>query len=206
MVLLAAFQTLLYRYTGQNDICVGSPIANRQYGETEGLIGMFVNTLAMRSQVEGEDTFAALLSRVKTTCLEAWEHQDAPFEKVVDILQPERNLAITPIFQVMMLLQNVETGLGGRFPRYRLDAVSANLTSRSHLRKGRMAWPRRSITVQICIKPDTIARMAGHFTALCRAITAAPTARVCDLEYVSEAEKHRLLTGFNHNPRRVPDG
>ena len=65
MMLLAAFKVLLYRYTGQNDICVGSPIANRQYGETEGLIGMFVNTLALRSQVEGEDTFAALLGKVK---------------------------------------------------------------------------------------------------------------------------------------------
>ncbi len=88
MILLAAFKVLLYRYTGQDDICVGSPIANRQYGETEGLIGMFVNILALRSQVEGEDTFAALLSQVKATCLEAYEHQDAPFEKVVDMLHP----------------------------------------------------------------------------------------------------------------------
>ena len=110
MILLAAFKVVLHRYTGQNDICVGSPIANRQHGETEGLIGMFVNTLALRSQVEGEDTFAALLSQVKATCLEAYERQDTPFEKVVDMLRPQRNLAISPIFQVMVILQNADMG------------------------------------------------------------------------------------------------
>src|SRR4029077_12157991 len=108
MVLLGAWKVLLYRYTGQNDICVGSPIANRQYGETEGLIGMFVNTLAMRSQGEEGGFFAALLANVKTTCLEAYEHQDAPFERVVDALHLERNLALTPLFQVMVILRNAE--------------------------------------------------------------------------------------------------
>src|SRR5262249_37770873 len=108
MVLLAAFKVLLYRYTGQEDLCVGGPIANRQYGETEGLIGMFVNTLALRSQVEGNDTFAGLLSQVKATCLEAYEHQDAPFEKVVEMAQPQRNMAVSPIFQVMVILQTAD--------------------------------------------------------------------------------------------------
>src|SRR5205085_7922869 len=124
MILLAVFNTLLHRYTGQNDICVGSPIANRQYGETEALIGMFANTLALRSQVEGDDTFSSLVSQVKATCLEAYEHQDAPFEKVVDILRPRRNLAITPIFQVMFILQNADIGrMDPRFPRLLLDSV-----------------------------------------------------------------------------------
>src|SRR5262249_49676566 len=114
MVLLAAFKVLLHRYTGQTDLCVGSPIANRQYGETEGLIGMFVNTLALRTQVEGEDTIATLLAKVKTTCLGAYEHQDAPFEKVVDLLRLPRNLAISPLFQVMLVLQNVDLGTPGQ--------------------------------------------------------------------------------------------
>jgi non-ribosomal peptide synthetase component F len=87
MVLLAAFKALLYRYTGQEDICLGSAIANRQYGETEELIGMFVNTLALRTQVRGSDAFTDLLSRVKRTCLEGYENQDAPFEKVVEAMQ-----------------------------------------------------------------------------------------------------------------------
>src|SRR5438132_11431137 len=124
MVLLASFKALLYRYTGQNDICVGSLIANRQYAETEGLIGMFFNTLALRSQVEAEDTFSSLLSQVKATCLEAYEHQEAPFEKVVDILRPQRNLAISPIFQVMLVLHNVETEKLDRYMQpYSLETV-----------------------------------------------------------------------------------
>ena len=88
-VLLAAVKVLLYRYTGQNDICVGTPIANRQYGETEGLIGMFVNTLVLRSQITGGDSFRELMAQVKAMCLEAYEHQDAPFEKVVELVQPQ---------------------------------------------------------------------------------------------------------------------
>src|SRR2546423_6746121 len=83
MVLLAAFKVLLYRYSGQTDICVGTPIANRQYVETEALIGMFANTLVLRDCIEGGKTFAALLSQVKATCLEAYEHQDAPFDTIV---------------------------------------------------------------------------------------------------------------------------
>src|SRR5262249_39083677 len=106
----APFKTLVHRYTGQSDLCVGSPIANRQYTETEDLIGMFVNTLALRTQVQGEDTFTSLLSKVKATCLEAYEHQDAPFERVVDALRLPRNLAISPLFQVMMILQNADMG------------------------------------------------------------------------------------------------
>src|SRR5262249_51490193 len=91
MVLLAAFKVVLYRYTGQDDISVGTPIANRQYGETEGLIGMFVNTLVLRDRVEGGDTFSGFLAQVRATCVEAYEHQDAPFEKIVDMLCPQRN-------------------------------------------------------------------------------------------------------------------
>ena len=93
MLLLAVFKVLLYRYTGQKDICVGTLIANRQYRETEGLIGMFANLLALRSQVEGGDRFTALLAQVKATCLEAYENQDAPFEKVVELLRPYRKVA-----------------------------------------------------------------------------------------------------------------
>ncbi|MBZ5526231.1 MAG: amino acid adenylation domain-containing protein, partial [Acidobacteriia bacterium] len=185
MVLLAAFQALLYRYTGQSDICTGSPIANRQYGETEGLIGMFVNTLALRSRIDGQDTFAALLSQVKATCLEAYEHQDAPFEKVVEMLQPVRNLAISPIFQVMMILQNVDTGTqDGRFPRYPLESniskfdLTALFTETPEGLSGSMKYS------TALYQPQTIERMAGHFTALCRAIIATPTATLCELDYI----------------------
>ncbi|HEX6097860.1 MAG TPA: amino acid adenylation domain-containing protein, partial [Thermoanaerobaculia bacterium] len=207
MALLAALKVLLHRYTGQNDLCVGSPIANRQYGETEGLIGMFVNTLAMRSQVEGSDSFAALLAKVKTTCLEAYEHQDAPFERVVDSLHVQRNLATTPLFQVMLILQNTErAALDASIQPYPLDASISKF----------------DLTVEFSSTPDgldaifeyntalykaeTIARMAGHFTALCEAIAAAPAAAIGELDYLGEAEKHALLAGYNDTAADYPKG
>ena len=106
MVLLAVFQLLLSRLSGQRDILVGSPIAGRSHRETEGMIGFFVNTLVMRTEVSGESTFRELLQAVKTTALEAYTHQDLPFEKLVTALSPERDLSRQPLFQVMFALQN----------------------------------------------------------------------------------------------------
>src|SRR5206468_4404832 len=106
MTLLAAFQTLLYRYAGQDQVVVGTPIANRTRSETEGLIGFFANTLALRGDLSGDPTFSELLGRMRETCLGAYAHQDLPFEKLVDELQPERSAGHSPIFQVMLMLQN----------------------------------------------------------------------------------------------------
>jgi hypothetical protein len=101
MTLLAAFQTLLYRYTQQEDIAVGSPIANRNRSEIEGLIGFFVNSLVLRTNLSGNPTFRELLSRVREVALGAYAHQDLPFEKLVEELHPERNLSQNPLFQVV---------------------------------------------------------------------------------------------------------
>ena len=106
MALLAAFQILLYRYTGQEDVVVGSPIANRNRTEVEELIGFFVNTLVLRTELSGRLTFKELLLRVRDVCLKAYAHQDLPFEKLVQELQPERDLSHNPLFQVMFVLQN----------------------------------------------------------------------------------------------------
>jgi amino acid adenylation domain-containing protein len=198
MILLAAFNTLLYRYTGQSDICIGTPIANRLYAGTEGLIGMFANTLALRSRIDGDDSFQDLLAKVKATCLEAYDHQDTPFEKVVDMLRPERNLASTPIFQVMVTLQNTAKGtVDGVFSRYPLEpGISKfDLTAAFAETAGGLAGSIEYSTA--LFRSQTIQRMARHFVALCRAITAAPGAKISNLVYLDGAEERQLLVDFN---------
>ncbi len=106
MVLLTAFNILLYKYTEQEDFLVGTPVANRSHSETENLIGCFINTLPLRADLSGDPDFLTLLKRVKSTALAAYDHQDIPFERLVDTLQPERDRSRTPLFQVMMVLQN----------------------------------------------------------------------------------------------------
>jgi len=106
MTLLAAFQTLLYRYTGQDKIVIGTPIANRNRAEIEGLIGFFVNTLALPTDLSGNPTFRELLSRVRQVAWGAYTFQDLPFEKLIEELQPQRDLSHSPLFQVMFVLQN----------------------------------------------------------------------------------------------------
>src|SRR5712692_8761933 len=106
MSLLAPFEVLLYRYSGQADISVGSPIAGRTRREVEELIGFFVNTLVLRTEIKGEESFRQLLRRVREVCLGAYGHQEVPFEKLVEELEPERSLSHSPLFQVMFVLQN----------------------------------------------------------------------------------------------------
>jgi amino acid adenylation domain-containing protein len=205
MTLLAAFKVLLYRYTGHEDICLGSPIANRQYEETQSLIGMFVNTLALRSQLEGGAPFISLLAQVKTTCLEAYEHQDTPFEKIVDLVQPERNLALSPLFQIMFILQNApKESTEQHIQSYPLKSdiskfdLTIALTDTLEGLEGSIEY-RTSLYNQ-----QTIERMVNHFTGLCQAIISTPTAKICTLDYISEGEKQKLLIDYNNTQTDSP--
>ncbi|ARU60222.1 hypothetical protein CBW65_03475 [Tumebacillus avium] len=209
MTLLAAYQTLLHRYTGQDDILVGSPIAGRTRRETEPLIGCFVNTLVMRTDLSGDPSFRDLLGRVKQTAVEAYAHGDMPFEKLVEFLDYERNLGYTPLFQTMFVLQNTP------FAALELSGVEMELFEIAH------NTAKFDLTLLISEEDGalsavfeyntdlfdrtTIERMAAHFGNLLNALAVDSTAPLSQLPLLSAAEKEELLYGWNDTAVPFPD-
>ncbi|MEG4966392.1 amino acid adenylation domain-containing protein [Microcoleus sp. B6-A1] len=202
MTLLAAFKTLLYRYTGQEDILVGSPIASRNSSETESLIGFFVNTLVLRSDLTGNPTFRELLARIREVSLGAYAHQELPFEKLVEELQPNRDLSHSPLFQVMFAFQNASE-FALELPDLSLNCQqihsgTANFDLTLELEAtatGIRGWFEYSIDL---FEAATIARMARHFQNLLKGIVANPSARLSDLPLLAEAERQQLLFEWNN--------
>ncbi|WP_212004587.1 non-ribosomal peptide synthetase [Chitinophaga sp. HK235] len=202
MTLLAAFKVLLYRYSGQKDICVGGAIAARLQQETEGLIGFFVNSLVLRSDLGGNPSFADLLLRVKETMLEAYDNQEAPFEKIVEMLMGERDVNKNPLFQVMFVLQNTPEE-----PEIRLGDVSLSVeifphtTSRLDLGLAITEEPeglRLDMEYRTDLfKQETINGMLKHYEALLRSAVNAHEKPMGALSMLSDAEQQQLLVGFN---------
>ncbi|HSK79392.1 MAG TPA: amino acid adenylation domain-containing protein, partial [Thermoanaerobaculia bacterium] len=201
LVLLAAFQALLARYSGQDGLAVGSPVAGRNRVEIEGLIGLFVNTLVLRGDLSGEPTFRGLLARVRETALAAWLHQDVPFEKLVDELAPERSLSQTPLFQVMFELQNDPAEAldleGLRVRPFGGAAATAkfDLTLSLEPRDGGLGGTIEYATD--LFDAATVDRFAGHFERLLASAVAGPDRRVFDLPMASEAETGQILHEWN---------
>lgn len=198
MSLLAAFFALLYRYTGQQDIRIGCPIANRNRAEIEPLIGFFVNTLVMRAQVSGEMSFAALLGRVREAALGAYAHQDMPFEKLVEELRPNRSLSRSPLFQAAFLLQNASSpsiaieGLTVSPMAAPSATASFDLTlSMTETKDGLEGYLEYSTEL---FDEPTIARMAGHLRVLLDGIVARPDANLADLSILPESERQLILS------------
>ncbi|NPC83010.1 non-ribosomal peptide synthase/polyketide synthase, partial [Pyxidicoccus fallax] len=201
MTLLAAFQVLLYRYSGQDDIVVGSPIAGRTRAETEGLIGFFVNTLVLRSRILPRDSFESVLSRVKETTLGAYEHQDVPFEKLVEELKPERSLSYSPLFQVMFALQNTPMG-ALELPDLRVRLLELeDVPAKFDLDLGLTETPDGFMGVlqyaTDLFDAPTVARMVEHLRTLLRAALAHPEQPLASLPLMDEAEQRRLLVEWN---------
>ncbi|HEX6293433.1 MAG TPA: amino acid adenylation domain-containing protein, partial [Herpetosiphonaceae bacterium] len=208
MTLLAAWQTLLARYSGQTDIAVGTPIAGRVRPEFEGLIGFFVNTLVLRTDLAGNPSFAALLERVRSVCLQAYAHQDVPFELLVEAVQPERDLSRTPLFQVMFILQNT--------PRTTIalpDLTFEPLAVESQTAKF-------DLSLMLHEKPDglygsveystdlfdtaTIERLAEHFQMLLAGIVADPNQAITALPLLTTSEQALLLQTWNATEAAYP--
>ncbi len=201
MTLLAAFGALLHKYSGQDDFCIGSPIANRNLPETRDLIGFFVNTLALRANHAGDPTFADLLQRTRRTAIEAYAHQDLPFEKVVDCVQPQRDLATTPLFQAMFVLQD---GAPGTLALPELQVANQPVQMRS---------AKFDLTLELYEAGDgldghleyrselfdesTMLRMAAHLRRMLAAIVASPAARLSRISLLDADERHTMLSLWN---------
>jgi amino acid adenylation domain-containing protein/non-ribosomal peptide synthase protein (TIGR01720 family) len=209
MTLLAAFAVLLQRYSGQDDIVVGSPIANRQDTQLEALIGFFVNSLVMRVRVNPEGSFRQLLAAVRGTTLDAYMHQDIPFERLVEALSPERRLSVTPIFQVMFALQNTPIGpqqvKGLEIAPVVGDELQVRFDLEVHAleREGRIDfyW----LYNRDLFDRWRMEQMARHYITLLHAAMAAPEAPLYRLDILSPEERHRLVRSVNATEREVPE-
>ncbi|MFT4174750.1 MAG: amino acid adenylation domain-containing protein, partial [Rhodocyclaceae bacterium] len=210
MVLLAAFNLLLARYAAQTDICVGTAIANRTRRETEGLIGFFVNTLVMRNDLSGDPRFSELLQRVRDVARDAYAHQDLPFEQLVEAINPPRDLAHSPLFQVSLVLQNTPVEVL-ELPGVRLSPadIQQHGVARFDLTLY-VAETERGIRLNVgyntaLFRADTIARLAGQLDTLLGQIAADPQRRLSQLDMVSDAERPWLQTvSHGASPAPVP--
>jgi amino acid adenylation domain-containing protein len=208
MTLLAAFQVLLHRYSGQDDVVVGSPIANRRRTEFESLIGFFVNTLVLRSNLSGDPTFQELLGRVREACLDAYAHQDLPFEKLVQELQPERDQSRNPLFQVMFVLQNATRPFAGT-AGLRIEPIEFEMTRSLFdlslfLRERGGTFIGYFEYVTDLFERETIERMTGHFETLLEGIVAAPDQPISTLPILTKAERHQILVEWNDTAADYP--
>ncbi len=210
MVLLAAYNVMLSKYTGQEDIVVGSPIAGRPHADLESIIGMFVNTLAMRNQPESHKTFQEFLLEVKANALNAYENQDYQFEELVDKLNLTRDISRNPLFDIMFVLQNTrdtELSLAKlKLSPYDFENRIAkfDLTLTAIENKAGIEF-----SLEYCTKlykKETITRMAGHFVNILREVAARPDIILDEIEMLSVMEKRQLLSEFNDTKAEYPTG
>uniref|UniRef100_UPI003B3A91E7 amino acid adenylation domain-containing protein n=1 Tax=Longimicrobium sp. TaxID=2029185 RepID=UPI003B3A91E7 len=215
MVMLAAFQVLLSKYSGSEDIVVGTPVAGRTRDEVARLIGFFVNTLVLRTDLGGDPSFRELLGRVREVTLGAFEHQELPFEKLVAELQPERSLSHTPLFQVSFTLDDVEEAGGGaaepgaeedepgaeagesNFAFAKFDLALALVASGKSLVGG-------MIYSTGLFERGTMARMVGHLARVLEQVVANPDVRLSRLELLAQAERERVLDEWNRTEAEYP--
>ncbi|MBE9212888.1 amino acid adenylation domain-containing protein [Plectonema cf. radiosum LEGE 06105] len=205
MTLLAAYKVLLYRYTGQADIIVGSPIANRNRAELEGLIGFFVNTLVLRTDLNGNPTFQEVLQQVRQITWDAYDRQDLPFEKLVEELHPERDLSYNPLFQIKFRLENP--------PAEKIEIPGLTLSSLGQVN----ASAKLDLSLDMYETPDglvggfeynldlfgktTIERMVGHFCTLLEGIANQPTQLIGELPLLTPTEKQQILVEWNQTQK-----
>ena len=208
MTLLAAFQVLLYRYTGQEDLLIGTPIAGRTRPELEHLLGCFVNTLVLRTNMAGHPSFSTLLKRVRQITLGAYDHQDLPFEKLVEDLQPERSLSHNPLFQVMFIMQNMpltaQELAGITINQVALENSTAKFDLSLCLQETAQGLSGFFEFNNDLFEPSTIERMSGHFQHVLEVIVADPRQDITAFSLLSERELQQQLVEWNATATAYP--
>jgi amino acid adenylation domain-containing protein len=208
MTLLAAFQTLLYRYSGQEDVLVGSPIAGRNRTEIEGLIGFFVNTLVLRADLSGNPTFQELLQRVRQVAMSAYVNQDLPFEKLVEELQPERSLSYNPLFQVIFALQNLPAQTvelpGLTIAPFKVNSSTSKFDLSLFFTETEQGLRGLWEYSTDLFDEATIIRMSGHLQTLLQGIVANPQQCISELPLLTEPERQQLLIDWNNTETNYP--
>ncbi len=206
MVLLSALQVLLHRYSGQDDICVGTPIAGRTRPELESLIGCFVNTLAIRSDLADNPSFSSLLKQVQQNLTGAYDHQDIPFERLVDELGIPREMSHTPLFQLMFVLQNATPTQTLKLPGLEMEVLPEesqtakfDITLGMREENGKLmgSWEYRTAI----FTDETIRRMHDHLVQVLKQVARNPAVPVDDIELLSTAEQKQLLIDWNNTRR-----
>ena len=208
LTLLAAFQILLCRYTGQNDVIVGTPAANRNRQEIENLIGFFVNTLVLRTDLSGDPAFVEVLKRVRRVALEAYSHQDFPFEKLVAEVHPERSLSHSPLFQVLMVFHS-QSGKPLSLPGLAVQQLQLHDGTAKFDLALVVRDTGHSITGWIeyasdLFEPATIRRMVSHYHVLLESAVTSPNGSVSSLELLTPGERHCLLVEWNQTEAEIP--
>jgi amino acid adenylation domain-containing protein/non-ribosomal peptide synthase protein (TIGR01720 family) len=210
MTLLLGLNLLLHRYSGSEDIAIGSPIANRPRAELESLIGCFANTLVFRTNLSGNPTVMELLERIRTTAMAAYAHQDAPFEQVIEAVQPERSLSYAPLFQVMLVLQNLPlselTTPEMQWEWFESDSGTAKFDLTWMLTETPSGLAVRLEYDTALFDATTIARFAHHFETLLRSMVANPDCPIATLPLLSEPELQQILWDWNQTQRDYPTG
>jgi amino acid adenylation domain-containing protein/non-ribosomal peptide synthase protein (TIGR01720 family) len=208
MTLMAAYMTLLYRYSRQEDLCVGTPVANRSRAETESIIGFFVNTLVIRGDLSGAPSFRELLRRIRKVSLEAFAHQDVPFEKIVDALQPERDLSHSPLFQVMLVHQKSSTQTlqvpGLTLQPLQLDTGTAKFDlTLTVVEEGERLRGEFEYNTDL-FEATTIERMVTHFRLLLESVVEDPARSISTIPLLTQGERDQLLTKWGRAERDWP--
>jgi amino acid adenylation domain-containing protein len=210
MVLLAGFETLLHRFSGQEDLLVGTPIANRNRAETEGLIGFFVNTLALRADLGGRPSFGELVERVRDVALGAYGHQDLPFERLVEALHPERDTGRNPLFQAAFVLQNFPDSLSPS-PGLTVAPLPVGHANAKFDLQLFMGETRGGLQALLEYATDlfdatTARRLLDHFVSILEGAAADPELPLDELPWLSAAERHQLSREWNDTAAPMPDG